>query len=327
MWNAGEPEVRKQSHREVAGGEDRLDRALVAGLILEVMLDCPELPENRQVRQRLIKTRIQDYLVQHLAGRVSLDRFRSLAQHLDGWFEFYYPLLASEDRHSSLQSETVTYGVQEPRVTYMVQEAGSDWNHGQINSESPLLRRQACLDELLDRWLEDLKPEMPQRPHRKLTPAKLRDFLCQSGGGWFRLRDFERFINVDRKTAWDYVQQFLQAGLLCHNRKNSAAVRYCLAPSFLKVEADALRLGLSLALPDYPEQKVEAIGDFLIATGGEPFQVREWETGRPQAQQECLLDDLIELGILCNYYFPTGARLVRLHERWLQKSVDLPTQS
>ena len=70
---------------------------------------------------------------------------------------------------------------------------------------------------------------------------------------------------MDRKTAWDYLQQFLQTGLLCHNRKNSAAVRYCLAPSFLKVEADALRLALSLCLASYPEDLIEKVSDFLIS--------------------------------------------------------------
>ncbi len=94
MWVTGQTE--ENGSRTEVRTQEKLDRALVAGLILEVVLDQRDLPDSRQARQRLVKTRIQDYLVQHLAGRVSLDRFRTLAQNLDGWFDFYYPLLVME---------------------------------------------------------------------------------------------------------------------------------------------------------------------------------------------------------------------------------------
>ena len=55
-----------------------------------------------------------------------------------------------------------------------------------------------------------------------------------SRGAGFRLRDFEGHFQVDRKTAWEYVQKLLQAGLLVHNQGHSSAVRYQVAPRFLE---------------------------------------------------------------------------------------------
>ncbi len=252
MWVTGQPGKDEQATPGEVKSQENLDRALVAGLILEVVLDQAELPAAQQARQRLVKTRIQDYLVQNLAGKVSLDRFRALAQNLDGWFDFYYPLLVADGPTPAARAATVSYCVREPQTAYQIHEPRKDWQTAQPPAAPPFPVHHACLDQLLDKWLEGAKTDMPHRSHRKLTPGKLRNFLRQSAGRWFRLRDFERFIQMDRKTAWDYLQQFLQTGLLCHNRKNSAAVRYCLDPSFLKVEADALRLALSLSLSDLP---------------------------------------------------------------------------
>ncbi len=178
--------------------------------------------------------------------------------------------------------------------------------------------RQACLEELLESWLAEAKTEMPQRSHRKLTPEKLRSFLCQSGGRWFRLRDFERFVQMDRKTAWDYLQQFLQAGLLCHNRKQSAAVRYCLAPSFLKVEADALRLAISLVLAPGSEELAEKISDFLVATGGEPFPRQEWQEEFPEPELQQVLAALVAQEILVSRQ-QGHDHWLQLHPRWRQR--------
>ena len=101
MWVTGQPGQNEPSNHGELRTQEKLDRALVAGLILEVVLDQADLPANPQARQRLVKTRIQDYLVRHLAGRVSLDRFRTLAQNLDGWFDFYYPLLVADGQSSA----------------------------------------------------------------------------------------------------------------------------------------------------------------------------------------------------------------------------------
>jgi hypothetical protein len=318
MWVAGQPREDGAASQGDVKTQEKLDRALVAGLILEVVLDQPDLPSSRQARQLLVKNRIQDYLVRRLAGRVSLDRFRNLAQNLDGWFDFYYPLLVSDDQSRAAQPKTVMYGVQEPRATYAVQESRSDWLGPKAGTDNSVMLHDACWDKLLDNWLEGAKTGIPHRSHRKLTPGKLRKFLHQSGGRWFRLRDFERFIQMDRKTAWDYLQQFLQAGLLCHNRKNSAAVRYCLAPVFLKVEADALRLAISLSLPLYPEDLIEKIGDFLISTGGEPFGHKEWKRDFSIPRYHSCLEELVAQEIIVWQSLPAGSRFLKLHHRWLQ---------
>lgn len=325
MWVAGQTGEAK--NRREGKAQEKLDRALVAGLIVEVILDQAALPASWPARQQEVKRRLQDYLVQYLAGRVSLDHFRRLAQNLDGWFEYYFSLLAAPDRPTPSPPCTVTYSVAESRPVYGVQEARAAWL-GREPAESPpaLPTRQACWEELLEGWLAEAKTEMPQRSHRKLTPDKLRSFLCQSGGRWFRLRDFERFVQMDRKTAWDYLQQFLQAGLLCHNRKQSAAVRYCLAPSFLKVEADALRLAISLCLAQVSEDLTEKISDFLVATGGEPFACREWEEEFSGEQFPSILAELLGQGILVWKSLPTGSRCLQLHPRWLQQGAGAKQQ-
>jgi len=54
------------------------------------------------------------------------------------------------------------------------------------------------------------------------------------GGAWFRLKDFQEFFRLDRKTAWEYVQKLAVAGLFCRNQARSAAVRYRLESRFLR---------------------------------------------------------------------------------------------
>jgi hypothetical protein len=320
MWVTGKPG--KDGAKGEHNTQEKLDRALVAGLLLEVVLDQPNLPNSHKARQRLVKSRIQDYLVQHLAGRVSLDRFRNLAQNLDGWFDFYYPLLVSDTQAVSANFQPVTYCAREPQASYSLNEPNSDWQGNKTGADAGAPVHHACLDELLDNWLEEAKTDIPHRSHRKLTPGKLRKFLRQSGGRWFRLRDFERFVKMDRKTAWDYLQQFLQTGLLCHNRKNSAAVRYCLAPSFLKVEADALRLAISLTLSLYPENLMEKTSDFLIASGGEPFPVGEWNREFSSPQGPEILEELVDKEIIIWQNLPTGSRFLKLHHRWLHQETQ-----
>lgn len=186
---------------------EKLDRALIAGLMLEVILEAPPLPEEPQSRQRLVKNRLKETLTSQLAGRVTLDRFRALAGQLDQWFDFYYPLVMA-----------AVPAPEEPRP------AGPD----PFPSPRPALR-----EELWDHWLAQHAELLPRRRQRKLSQQSLRQFLESTGGGWFRLRDFEEHFGMDRKTAWEYLRKLRQAGLLRHNQGRSSAVRYCLAPEFL----------------------------------------------------------------------------------------------
>jgi hypothetical protein len=94
-------------------------------------------------------------------------------------------------------------------------------------------------EEQLRQWLHDRFGGMlPRRPNRKLTPDKLFDFLKRSRGDWFRIKDLEQHFRVGPKTAWEYLQKLLAAGLICHNRGRTAAARYCLNPDFLLGQAE-----------------------------------------------------------------------------------------
>jgi hypothetical protein len=89
-------------------------------------------------------------------------------------------------------------------------------------------------EDLFSECLDGAPGLLPRRRHRKLDRDKLRTFLESTAGNWFCLRDFEEHFQVGRKTAWEYVQKLLQAGLLVHNHGHSSAVRYRVAPRFLK---------------------------------------------------------------------------------------------
>ena len=186
---------------------DSLNRALVAGLMLEVMLENPRLAEEPGSRGHRLKACLKTTLASHLAGHISLASFHNLAQGLDHWFEVIFPVLANAGLAGHLAAP-----VRLPAA------AGS----------CPLR------EDLFAECLERTPGLLPRRRHRKLDPDKLRKFLESTGGKWFRLRDFEENFQVDRKTAWEYVQKLLQAGLLVHNQGHSSAVRYQVAPRFLK---------------------------------------------------------------------------------------------
>jgi alkylated DNA nucleotide flippase Atl1 len=64
---------------------------------------------------------------------------------------------------------------------------------------------------------------------RKLTPETLGDFLQETEGRWFRLLDFEVRFQVNKKTAWGYLNLLLQEGVLTHNGEKANRVRYALA--------------------------------------------------------------------------------------------------
>jgi len=193
-------------HGEMAAAEEQLNRALVGGLILEVIMEHPGLLANPQGQRHQVKTCLKNTLVSRLAGHIPLAAFRNLAQGLDRWFEDFYLLLFPGDLAPAVPQES-------PR------EAGE---------EVPTLRTDCFLA-----CLERCPGLLPKRRHRKLDQDKLRDFLGRTGGRWFKLKDFENFFHIDRKTAWEYVQKLLDAGLLIHNQGHSTAVRYRVHPHLL----------------------------------------------------------------------------------------------
>ena len=277
--------------------EEGLDRALVAGLLLEAVIAEAPLRGDSQTRKRQVKNRLKDTLVNHLAGRVSLERFRDLAGNLEHWFSFYYPLLSPVVTPPGEPLEDKPLGLKEP--------APEPWT------------RPTLQEGLLQIWLGRLKKVLPQRSHRKLSEARLLSFLNATRGGWFRLKDFEIHFGIDRKTGWEYLQKFLEAGLLCHNLGRSSTVRYCLNPRFLVVEADTLRLGVALALLHLPEPEVEQAADGLIATAGEPFWEEAWMRLLSPARARLIMDNLAEADVVEVISRSEAGRLFRLHRRWL----------
>jgi hypothetical protein len=206
--------LRESAHVSLSGagrdwpGKEPLNRALVAGILLEVIFSPPNLPEDPQARRCQVKSRLKNTLVSRLAGHIPLNSFRDLAQNLDQWFDFFYPLLSPQ---GSLAMRSCKFELRCP------------------SSPHPGL-----YEDRLTEYLAQLSGLLPTRRHRKIDGDKLLTFFRQRGGDWFRLKDFEHFFRIDRKTAWEYTQKLLQAGLLTHNQERSAAVRYCLAERFLE---------------------------------------------------------------------------------------------
>ncbi len=196
VWQPGpETGMERQDRDEL------VQRTLVAGLILEVILEAAPLPRDPDRRRQLLKSGLRRALVNRLAGQMPLHAFQFLARRLDDWFELYYHRLPWE------------------WAAYPGGEAPG----------GPPLR-----EELLADALRDLEPLLPKRRHRKLDRDRLEAFLRRTAGRWFRLRDFEEFFGIDRKTAWEYVTRLIQAGLLSHNQGRAAAARYRLSPRFVE---------------------------------------------------------------------------------------------
>ncbi len=274
--------------------EEKLDRALVAGLILEVSLVASGVPGDPQDHRRLVKSGVQEALVTYLAGWVTLDRFRSLVRNLDHWFAFYYPLVAPAD------------GPQQNR-----RPAGP--------APVPLTPR-AVREDFLDNWLHSRPGMFPQRAHRKVNKDKLREFLRRSQGGWFRLKDFGRFFDIDRKTAWEYLQKFTHAGLFCHNLNRSTKVRYCLASEFLVVRAESLRARVAKALTSIPQDLGAQMADWLIATGGEAFWEEEVDRFLPVNHRQTIITSLMADSLLVEVYRSGQSKMLRLPPHWLQNT-------
>lgn len=216
---------------------DELERAMVAGLMLEVAVETSAWLGDPLGRRHLIKSRLRDSLLAQLAGRITLDRFRGLVRRLDLWFPFYYPLMpapsipAKEDYSSFLPGWPRSPGGTRP--------------DGLTPDFSPTPVRPRCLKG----WLEQAGGKiLPRRPQRKLHPQGLQEFLQRTRGQWFRVKELALDFDIDGKTAWEYLQKLAEAGLLVHNSRRSAAVRYRLADSFLKVKLSALVRQVTLAL-------------------------------------------------------------------------------
>jgi hypothetical protein len=278
--------------------EERLDRALVTGLMMEVILESSTLQVDPQIHCRLVKNRLKTEMATRLAGRVTLKRFHRLLQEVDHSFPRYYSLIAPGS------SEAPAAGPKTTASPFAVPSA-----------PTPRVLRQDTLKD----WLEaEVRELLPQRSHRKLSARRLLDFLQNTRGGWFRLKDFEQHFGVDRKTAWEYLQKFLTAGLLCHNHRRSAAVRYALATRFLVVRVDALRPIIRETLPELPLEQADQICDWLAATGGEPFGEETWQFHLKQSRCRQVIAKLEAAGLLEEVSLAGLGQMHKLARRWLQ---------
>lgn len=290
--------IGEQKPRYFGTQEEKLDRALVTGLMLEVVLETSTLPMEPQTLRHLVKTRLKDSLAVNLAGRVSLDRFRRLLSQVDVWFPLYYPL--------------TTAGSPKPPAQARLQPAP-----GPVAAALPA--RRALRVDRLRAWLqEEGRDLLPHRPHRKLNPDRLWEFLGRTQGRWFRLIDFTRHFGLDRKTAWEYLQKFLQAGLLRHNRERSAAVRYALETCFLLVRAETLEPEVKKALSGLPPGLVGQVSGWLIATGGEAFWEKEWHDLLEPPRRRRLITRLLAAGLLKEVCQVGENRKLHLAPGWLK---------
>jgi hypothetical protein len=245
-----------------------------------------------------VKNRLKTEMATHLAGLVTLKCFRRLLKEVDYAFPRYYSLITPGS------SEAPPAGLS-PTATPLAAPAAPGHQ---------VLRQDALKD-----WLkEEVHDLLPQRSHRKLSAGRLLDFLQNTRGGWFRLKDFEQHFGVDRKTAWEYLQKFLAAGLLCHNHRRSAAVRYALATRFLVVRVDALRTKVREALPELPLEQADQVCDWLAATGGEPFAEADWQFRFKPSGCRQIITLLTAPGLLEEVNLAGLGQMYKLARRWLQ---------
>ncbi|MFZ5448347.1 MAG: hypothetical protein ACOZFS_06895 [Thermodesulfobacteriota bacterium] len=175
-----------------------LDTTLVAGMFFQVMLEASRLPAGAQERVSFVRKRAKDYLVNQLAGQITLSQFYRLLNLIEEEVGFYF--------------------------------AKQDWIGGKPNLvEASRLRPKQELVKT-DALRQALgKIGLPEKGRRKLTPETLWDFLQETEGRWFRLLDFEARFQVNKKTAWAYLNLLLQEGILVHNGEKANRVRYALA--------------------------------------------------------------------------------------------------
>jgi len=292
--------VWQKDQKDLGTQEEKLDRALVTGLMLEVILESSSLPVDPQTLRRLVKTRLKDSLAVNLAGRITLDRFRHLLGKVDIWFPLYYPLTTAGSPDGPAPAAAQVQAAPAPVAA--------------------ALTRRALRVDRLRAWIEEEGRDLlPHRPHRKLNQDRLWEFLARTQGGWFRLIDFTRHFGVDRKTAWEYLHKFLHAGLLRHNRGRSAAVRYALETRFVVVRADVLEPGVEAALSGLPPGLAGEVCGFFIATGGEAFWEKEWH-GRlepPRCRQ--FITRLLSAGLLEEVCQVGNSRMLQIAPRLLRE--------
>jgi len=191
-----------------------LDTTLVAGMFFEVLLDAARLPVNSGERVSFVRKKAKDYLVTRLAGQITLSQFYRLLNLIEASVGDYFEHLTDD-----------WTGV--PRAREAAPLASRPPDPEAVDGEA--------LREALARL------SLPLKGRRKLTPETLWDFLRLTGGRWFKLLDVEEHFQVNKKTAWGYLNLLLTGGVLEHNGQKANRVRYALDPSFKANPPNSLR--------------------------------------------------------------------------------------
>ncbi len=178
-----------------------LDTTLVAGMFFQVLVEAAALPAGTRERVSFIRKKAKNYLVNRLAGQITLSQFYRLLNLIEEKAEHYFESLERD----WAAKPVVEIGLAPPRPE-------------PVNAEE--LRR--ALSQV----------PLPLKGRRKLTPETLWEFLRDTEGRWFRLLDLEGSFKVNKKTAWSYLNLLLTEGILEHNGEKANRVRYALAGPF-----------------------------------------------------------------------------------------------
>jgi hypothetical protein len=73
-----------------------LDTTLVAGMFFEVLLDAAQLPAGRRERVSFVRKRAKDYLVNRLAGQITLSQFYRLLNLIEEQVGHYFAHLTDD---------------------------------------------------------------------------------------------------------------------------------------------------------------------------------------------------------------------------------------
>jgi alkylated DNA nucleotide flippase Atl1 len=198
--SAGALGVSESSYALVPPGRN-LDTTLVAGMFFQVMMEASQLPAGPQERVSFVRKRAKDYLVTQLAGQITLSQFYRLLNLIEEEVGLYF--------------------------------TKSDWAGGRpqlVEAARPQTLQGLVKTSALHQALGGIG--LPQKGRRKLTADNLAEFLEETEGRWFRVLDFETRFQVNKKTAWAYLNLLHEEGILVHNGEKANRVRYSLAGPF-----------------------------------------------------------------------------------------------
>jgi hypothetical protein len=202
-----------------AGAPQGLDTTLVAGMFLQVILEAEHLPGNTLERTSFVKQAVKNFLVQRLAGQITLSQFFRLVQIIEHEVTYYF---------HRLQGEWLS-----PEDTPPSQPLPGLGNGYSVTPTPPI--------QIYELRLGLSRLPLPHQANRKLSPEGLFDFLVKSEGRWFRLLDFESQFRLNKKTAWTYLALLLQHDILRHNEEKANKVRYALSLKFMAPETGSQR--------------------------------------------------------------------------------------